>query len=139
MSNKKFHSDFLENLSMKISGWSSSSFGFAAAGGIVILWALAGPILHFSEPWQLFINSVTTIITFLMVFLIQRAEQKNAQALHLKLNKIMERLDIDDRMLDIENSREETLDSLEEANQRKALRAELRQERKGQLVRNVAS
>jgi low affinity Fe/Cu permease len=120
---RKFHSDLLEILSRKISDWSASSFGFASACLVVIIWLLLGPVMHYSGMWQLFINTATTTITFLMVFLIQRAEQKEAQSLHIKLNKIMERIGISDEMLDVEHRAEKKLDAIEEQNRNRAEQA----------------
>ncbi|GAB3295009.1 low affinity iron permease family protein [Hymenobacter humi] len=59
------------------------------AAGMVVVWAATGPLFHFSETWQLVINTGTTIITFLMVFLIQRAQNKDSLVLHLKLNELI--------------------------------------------------
>ncbi len=132
---KTFHSDILETLSKRISDWSSGSFGFASASGLVLIWLIAGPIMHFSEMWQLFINTTTTTITFLMVFLIQRSERKDTQALHLKLNAIMRKLDIEETMLDVEHSREQKLDSLEQENQEKANKA--RDQKRGSQHRSL--
>ncbi len=110
----KFHSDFLETLSVRVTDATSGSLGFAFALLIVFAWLIAGPILNFSEPWQLFINTVTTTVTFLMVFLIQRAEKKDAQALHIKLNHVLDKLGVDERILDLENRREQDIDKHEE-------------------------
>lgn len=62
---------------------------FASALGIVVVWALSGPSLGFSETWQLVINTGTTIVTFLMVFLIQQSQNKDSMALHIKLNELI--------------------------------------------------
>src|SRR5882762_2444849 len=62
---------------------------FAIAAGIVIVWALLGPVFHYSDTWQLVINTGTTIITFLMVFLIQNTQNRDAKAFHLKLNELI--------------------------------------------------
>jgi len=117
---KRFHSDVLERLSERIGDWSSSSIGFACASLTIILWLIAGPIMHYSEKWQLIINSVTTTITFLMVFLIQRTEHKDAQALHAKLDAIMEILGVNNKLMDLEHWPERKLDELEQRNQDKA-------------------
>src|SRR6266571_1392908 len=61
---------------------------FMLAAGVVLVWAITGPLFGFSDTWQLVINTGTTIVTFLMVFLIQRAQNKDARAIHLKLNEI---------------------------------------------------
>lgn len=62
---------------------------FMAAVGLVVVWGATGPLFHYSETWQLVINTGTTIITFLMVFLIQRAQNKDSLVLHLKLNELI--------------------------------------------------
>jgi low affinity Fe/Cu permease len=79
----------LERLSMHAARWSASSLGFTFAAGVVLVWLLLGPWLHYSESWQLVINTGTTIITFLMVFLIQRSQSKDALAIQLKLDEVV--------------------------------------------------
>jgi len=64
-------------------------WAFAAAAGIVVVWAALGPIFHFSDTWQLVINTGTTIITFLMVFLIQNTQNRDTEALRLKLDELI--------------------------------------------------
>ena len=64
-------------------------WAFGTALGIILLWGLTGPIFHFSDTWQLIINTATTIITFLMVFLIQNTQNRDAKALHLKLDELI--------------------------------------------------
>ena len=66
-----------------------STAAFVTAVGIVIVWGITGPLFQYSETWQLVINTGTTIITFLMVFLIQRAQNKDSLVLHLKLNELI--------------------------------------------------
>ena len=62
---------------------------FLAALGLVLLWGIAGPYYHYSEPWQIVINTGTTIITFLMVFLLQNTQMRDSTAIHLKLNELL--------------------------------------------------
>lgn len=69
--------------------WTGSSAAFFLAVSTVAIWIVTGPIFDFSNTWQLVINTGTTVITFLMVFLIQRAQNKDAQAIHLKLNELV--------------------------------------------------
>ena len=66
-----------------------SAWAFFGAIGIIIVWALLGPLFHYSDSWQLVINTGTTIITFLMVFLIQNTQNRDAKAFHLKLNELI--------------------------------------------------
>jgi low affinity Fe/Cu permease len=73
----------------KISVWAGSAMVFIGALSIVVIWALTGPILDFSDRWQLFINSVTTIVTFLMVFLIQNTQNRDGRAMQLKLDELI--------------------------------------------------
>ena len=76
-------------LAETITRFSGSTPAFLTAAGIVLLWALVGPFFDYSETWQLVINTGTTIVTFLMVFLIQRAQNKDSLVLHLKLNELI--------------------------------------------------
>ena len=80
---------WLEHSARVVTAWTGSSQAFGAAVGVIVVWALLGPIFGFSDTWQLVINTGTTIVTFLMVFLIQRAQNKDSQAIHLKLNEIV--------------------------------------------------
>ena len=90
-----------------------SSVAFLLAAGIVVVWAITGPIFNYSETWQLVINTVTTIITFLMVFLIQKTQNKDSKAIHLKLNELIAASPgCSYRMVDIEDMTEAELDQL---------------------------
>jgi low affinity Fe/Cu permease len=80
---------WLERMSGKATLWTGSSSAFGLAVGIILLWLITGPIFGFSDTWQLVINTGTTIITFLMVFLIQRTQNKDSHAIHLKLNELV--------------------------------------------------
>ncbi len=112
MNNKKKLSLF-ERFSNKVTTWAGSSYAFSIAFIIVLLWAISGPFFNFSETWQLVINTGTTIITFLMVFLIQKTQNKDSKAIHLKLNELIaadERAS--NRIVDTEDMTEEELDKL---------------------------
>ncbi len=88
---------------------------FILAVTIVIVWAASGPIFHFSENWQLVINTGTTIITFLMVFVIQQSQNKDTVALHLKLNELIAaNKNASNRLIDIEDLTEDELIALKE-------------------------
>ena len=76
-------------IASKISKIAGSPHGFVVATFIVILWALLGPLFNYSEKWQLFINTTTTIVTFLMVFLIQNSQNRDTKAMHLKLDELI--------------------------------------------------
>ncbi len=82
-------SQHFEVFSQRITQWTGSTGSFLLALTTIIVWALTGPLFGYSETWQLVINTGTTIITFLMVFLIQRAQNKDSRALHLKLNELI--------------------------------------------------
>jgi low affinity Fe/Cu permease len=106
-----------QHLFEKISLWAvrftGSSTAFTTALVVIILWAVTGPIFNYSESWQLVINTGTTIITFLMVFLIQKTQNKDAKAIHLKLNEIIAAHEgTSNRMVDIEDLSEAELDQL---------------------------
>lgn len=79
----------IERFSSRVSQWAGSTPAFAIALGFILVWALTGPLFGFSQNWQMIINTGTTIATFLMVFLIQRAQNKEARAMQLKLNEVV--------------------------------------------------
>lgn len=88
---------------------------FAVAVGIVLLWAASGPVFGFSDTWQLVINTGTTIVTFLMVFLIQNTQNRDAMAMHLKLDELIQKMDgARDRLIGLEESPERELSELQE-------------------------
>jgi len=102
--------DRFESFSKIISRWTGSTAAFGFALGVIVLWALVGPVFRFSDTWQLVINTGTTIVTFLMVFLIQRAQNKDSLALHLKLNEIVAAMgSASNRLVDVESLSEEEL------------------------------
>lgn len=93
----------LERLAESVTAWAGGTSGFATAALTIVVWAAVGPIFHFSDTWQLVINTGTTIVTFLMVFLIQRAQNKDALALHLKLNELVAAVQgASNRLIDVE-------------------------------------
>lgn len=80
---------------------------------MIVVWGITGPLFHFSDTWQLVIHTGTTIVTFLMVFLIQRAQNKDAIAIHLKLNEIVAALDgASNRLIDVEDLSEAEINTL---------------------------
>jgi len=94
----------LELLSSRVTSWVGGSSAFALALLVVVVWAITGPLFRFSDTWQLVINTGTTIVTFLMVFLIQRSQNKDAVALHLKLNEIVAALQgASNRLINVED------------------------------------
>lgn len=80
---------FFAKVARRGTDWSGSSGAFGMAVLIIVVWLVSGPFFGYSDTWQLIINTGTTIVTFLMVFLIQRAQNKDSQALHLKLNELL--------------------------------------------------
>jgi low affinity Fe/Cu permease len=106
-------SGMLERFSHRITKWAGSSWAFLIALSVIIIWGVTGPIFKFSDTWQLVINTGTTIVTFLMVFLIQRTQNKDALAIHLKLNEIVAALDgASNRLIDVEDLTEHEIEIL---------------------------
>jgi low affinity Fe/Cu permease len=103
----------LENASRGAAQWTGSSWAFSLAALIVLVWAVTGPVFSFSNTWQLVINTGTTIVTFLMVFLIQRAQNKDALAIQLKLNELVASIqEASNRLISVEDLSEAELDTL---------------------------
>ena len=101
---------FIEHWTYKFTQWTGSVYAFALAVLTVLVWVVTGPIFRFSDTWQLVINTGTTIVTFLMVFLIQRSQNKDTLALHLKLNEIVAALEgASNRLIDVEDLSEEEI------------------------------
>ncbi|MGI4020496.1 MAG: low affinity iron permease family protein [Janthinobacterium lividum] len=107
------------NLFERFANWATKATGSATAFIIallvIIVWGISGPIFKYSEVWQLVINTGTTIITFLMVFLIQKSQNKDSKAIHLKLNELIAADKYaSNRMVSIEDLSERELDKLRE-------------------------
>jgi low affinity Fe/Cu permease len=110
---KKRHGT-LEAFSHWVSRATGSTPAFLGAGAIIVLWLIAGPIFNFSSEWQLVINTGTTIITFLMVFVIQRAQNKESVAIQLKLNELVASYELaSNRLVSVEDLTEEELQVLQ--------------------------
>jgi len=93
----------LERMSSAATRWTGSSSALVVAVLIVVVWLLSGPLFHYSNTWQLVINTGTTIVTFLMVFLIQRTQNKESLAVQLKLNELVAALEgASNRLIDVE-------------------------------------
>lgn len=102
-----------ENVATRITCWTGSSLAFGIAAGVVLTWIITGPFFHYSDTWQLVINTGTTIVTFLMVFLIQKSQNKDGKAIQLKLNELIAASRYaSNRMVDIEDLTEAELDVL---------------------------
>ncbi len=96
-----------------MTGWTGSTGAFALSVIIVVIWLVSGPFFHYSDTWQLVINTGTTIVTFLMVFLIQRTQNKDSLAIHMKLNEMVAALQgASNRLIDVESLSESELRTL---------------------------
>ena len=101
-----------------IARWASSTLGsgraFMVACVLVLAWALTGPLFRYSDTWQLVINTGTTIVTFLMVFLIQNTQNRDARAIHLKLDELIRSInEARNKLIDLENCSDEDLDRVQ--------------------------
>jgi|SRR5882672_1916941 len=100
----------LERSATAVTRWTGSTSAFTLACAVIVIWALIGPFFRYSDTWQLVINTGTTIVTFLMVFLIQRTQNKDSLALHLKLNEIVAAMQgASNRLIDVESLTEQEL------------------------------
>ena len=109
----KPNQSLFESFANKATAFTGSSPAFIGAALIVVIWAISGPFFNFSETWQLVINTGTTIITFLMVFLIQKAQNKDSKAIQIKLNELIAASEkASNRIVDIEDLTEKELDNL---------------------------
>jgi low affinity Fe/Cu permease len=103
----------LEGFSTTVTRWTGGSLAFALAFAVIVIWGVTGPLFDFADTWQLVINTGTTIVTFLMVFLIQRSQNKESMAVQLKLNELVAAMDgASNRLIDIEDLSEDELVTL---------------------------
>ena len=110
MTNKGF-----SRFAAKTAEWTGGFTAFVLAFGVVVIWAVSGPFFGFSETWQLVINTGTTVLTFLMVFVIQNSQNRDAVAVHLKLDEIIRAIaEADDHIIDAEHADEEKLAKMKE-------------------------
>ena len=108
-------SDAFRVFARRTSALLGSAWAFVGALFIIVVWAITGPTFHFSDTWQLIINTGTTIVTFLMVFLIQNTQNRDAKAMHLKLDELIRALNkARNEMVDLEELSDEELNKLEE-------------------------
>jgi len=106
-------SDKFGKFAARCSHYLGSRWAFVAAIGVIVAWGLTGPVFHYSDTWQLVINTGTTIVTFLMVFLIQNTQNRDARAIHLKLNELIHAVDkAKNKMIDVEKLSDLELDEL---------------------------
>jgi low affinity Fe/Cu permease len=103
----------MELFATAVSHWAGSTSAFGLAVTVILVWGMTGPLFQFSDTWQLIINTGTTIVTFLMVFLIQRSQNKDSLAIHLKLNEIVAAVEgASNRLIDVESLTEPELNTL---------------------------
>ncbi len=100
--------------------WAGKPAAFLTATGLVIIWALTGPMFGYSDTWQLVINTSTTIVTFLMVFLIQNTQNRDTMALQLKLSELIIASDAENRFAKAEDLSDEELEGLHQELSKKA-------------------
>lgn len=105
--------DVFHKIASKVSALMGSPLAFITALTIILTWGLTGPIFNFSNTWQLVINTSTTIVTFLMVFLIQNTQNRDAKAIHLKLDELLKsNKGASNNMIDAESLSDEELEKL---------------------------
>ena len=120
-----FVSDVFRVFAHRSSVMLGSAWAFGGAALVILVWILTGPTFHFSDTWQLIINTATTVITFLMVFLIQNTQNRDAKAMHLKLDELIRAIkDARNELVDLEDLSDEELKKLEEQFRRMRTRAE---------------
>ena len=113
MTKRKSVAPVFEAFSGAVTRWTGSTSAFGTALAVIVVWALLGPVFGYSNTWQLIINTGTTIVTFLMVFLIQRAQNKDSLAVHLKLNELVAAMvGASNRLVDVEELSEQELRTL---------------------------
>lgn len=111
MSKRQQDQDFFTRFASEASSLLGRPWIFSVAVAVLILWGISGPLLGFSDTWQLIINTSTTIITFLMVFIIQNTQNRDSLAVNIKLDTIMEKLHIsDDELLKAEDESDKKLE-----------------------------
>jgi low affinity Fe/Cu permease len=108
-------SHLMERLAIGVTQWTGSSWAFALAALMTLLWLLSGPLFHYSDTWQLVMNTVSSIVTFLMVFLLQRSQNKDTMAMQIKLNELLAaHRGADNRLINLEDLSEEDVRALHE-------------------------
>src|SRR5437870_2655282 len=113
MDSNKANKSFFDRFSAQVTRFAGRPVTFISALCIVIIWGISGPIFGFSDTWQLVINTGTTIITFLMVFVIQQSQNKDTIAIHLKLNELIaSNRKASNRLIDVEDLTEKELQTL---------------------------
>jgi low affinity Fe/Cu permease len=117
--------DAFRCFAQRSSGVLGSAWAFCGAVLVIVVWLVTGPTFHFSDTWQLIINTATTVITFLMVFLIQNTQNRDAKAMHLKLDELIRAVKgARNHLVDLENLSDDELKNLEKQFQRLRKEAE---------------
>jgi low affinity Fe/Cu permease len=111
---KRKNTSWFTAFAKKASRWAGRPAAFLAAGLVIIVWALTGPIFHYSDTWQLVINTGTTIVTFLMVFLIQNTQSRDTEALQVKLDELLRVGTGQNVLMDLEELDEDELETIRE-------------------------
>jgi low affinity Fe/Cu permease len=119
------------DLAETVSRAAGRPWAFAAAVAIVLIWAISGPLFGYSDTWQLVINTGTTIVTFLMVFLIQNAQMRDAAAIQVKLDELIRGSRVQNAFIGIEHLTDEELEQLRKECERRAAAGGVRRRRSG--------
>jgi low affinity Fe/Cu permease len=98
----------------KVSVWTGTALAFLLAFSVVVVWGVTGPLFHYSNTWQLVINTGTTIVTFLMVFLIQNTQNRDGKAMQLKLDELIRATKARDSFMDLEDLTDDELEALDD-------------------------
>jgi low affinity Fe/Cu permease len=118
-------SDAFRSFAHRSSTLLGSAWAFGGAVLVIVIWLITGPAFHFSDTWQLIINTATTVITFLMVFLIQNTQNRDAKAVHLKLDELIRAVKgARNQLVDLENLSDDDLKKLEDQFRRLRKQAE---------------
>ena len=124
-------------LAATTSAWVGSAWAFSVALLLIAAWALAGPYFHYSNTWQLVVNTATTIVTFIMVFLIQNTQNRDARAIHLKLDEVIRSIHrAHNEMIDIEKLSDEELETLSKHFEEIRAECEQRKQRRMKIQRD---
>ena len=114
-----------ETIAGKVASWTGRPPAFVLALTVIIVWGVTGPIFHYSDTWQLIINTGTTIVTFLMVFLIQNTQNRDSKAIQLKLDELIRSLSgARNKMMDLETLSDEDLEKFQKEFERLRKRSE---------------
>lgn len=100
----------------KVSVWTGRPAAFVVASAVVVVWAVSGPVFHYSDTWQLVINTGTTVVTFLMVFVIQNSQNRDTMALHSKIDELLRSLDqASNKLIGLEHKSDAEIEAIRDA------------------------